>query len=153
MAARTKKDTDEAQASADAQGGKTQEQLDEDAKRQQAASKAEADNADKLGAASAAAQAATDANQARQVKDQQTRQANLSVGKNPETGKDVDDDGEFSGQLITSDHYAITTRDNVGRGVLEIKSAGWVGPGFEVPANKVADLKKALGQVKNLPKE
>jgi hypothetical protein len=153
MAARTKKDTDEAKASADAQGEQTQEQIDEDAKRHEAEAKANADNAGKLAASSAAAQAATDANQARQVKDQQTRQSNLSVGKDPETGDDVEDDGEFAGQLITSDFYGIVTRDNVGRGVLEIKPAGWVGPGFEVPANRVADLKKALGQVKNLPKE
>jgi hypothetical protein len=153
MAAKTQEQKDhEAKAAADQKQAEADAKQTEDREAQQeAASKVADENAEKLATTSAVADAASKVHQARRTQDLAERQANISVGNDPETGKPVDD-GPFAGQLHASDNFVITTADVVGREVVEIRPAGWVGPGFEVGADRLGELKTLIGKVK-VPKK
>jgi len=140
----------------DADGTSTDESGLTDEQRETAA-KAENENLGLLGAAQAVGEAAGRANQERQATQLGERQAAISVGNDPETADDKGGkeatNGPFAGQLLSTDHYAAVTTEFQGRQVVEIRPAGWVGPGFEFPATRIKEVQKLLGQVKSLPKQ
>lgn len=132
----------------------TEEKQDEknakdEQKRAQVAAEAEKDNIEKAPAAATAAEAeaAATAELREQIRAEEREKLRL------EATEASSDSTAFGGQAVTNEHFSIVTSDTLGREVLEIKPTGWVGPGFVVGANRVEHLKKALGELKNLPKQ
>lgn len=63
------------------------------------------------------------------------------------------DTEEFAGQFLSSDNFSVVTTEHLGRAVLELRPAGWVGEGTIIAASRVQEVADLLGKVKNLPKE
>ena len=97
-----------------------------------------------VSAADATAKATAEAREQEQLKDKAERE---------ETAEDGGDDGEFAGKVYSSENFSITTSTPNAGTSIEIRPAGWVGPGTFVAASRVKELAELLGKVKNLPKE
>jgi len=78
--------------------------------------------------------------------------AKQPVAKGAGDGKE--DAKAFEGQVISTDHFTITTGDNLGRPLVNVLPVGYVGDApLVISGWKLKDLISALGKVKNLPKE
>ena len=63
-------------------------------------------------------------------------------------------DTKFEGQTSATDHFTVVSGDTLGRSVVSVRPAGWVGDDIlTFPGWKVKDLIKALSGLKNLPSE
>lgn len=62
-------------------------------------------------------------------------------------------EGEFAGQVLHGEHYAVETKEVFGRKIVEIKPIGWVGTGLEVSAGRAKEIARLIGKVSHLPKQ
>lgn len=134
---------------------KTDEQkaADEAAKEQEAKQKAAEANLEQEAEDARLAQASRSSAEAQAAAEADLREQ-LRNELREEITKEAQGEGDsFGGQHLSSDNFSIVTTETAGRPGVEIRPAGWVGPGFEIAPSRVKELRDLLGKVKHLPKD